>query len=111
MHRRAALLAPALLAIAACGSSVDSWSDQQAARLADAGVTFPVEQERNTVIAMTSACVIREAADDPGVGRWSYATATSSNYDWLTPEEAGRMYDLADDEFCTTLPDGPLGES
>ncbi|MEN3265427.1 hypothetical protein [Pseudonocardia sp.] len=62
--RRALAVTPLLLLIGACGSSVDSWANEQAHRLTQAGVTYPPEQERNIIVNMVSACVFKENGDD-----------------------------------------------
>ena len=60
MRLPAAAAVALLLAAVGCSSTVDSWMNTQTERLTTAGVTFPPEQGRNTVINMTSACVIKK---------------------------------------------------
>ena len=100
-----------LLALTGCaGDTVDNWAAKQAERLTEAGVTYPPEQTRNTIINMVSACVMK-GSGDPEYNRRTYMTITPMQADWISPVDAGKMYDLADPEFCSTIPDGPLGEN
>lgn len=99
-----------LLVLTGCGSSVDTWADEQTARLTDAGVTFPPEQARNTVIAMVGACASKEAHGDDPTFMQIWIETTPRVNDWLSEADALKMYGLADEEFCANIPDGPLGE-
>ncbi|MEN3265426.1 hypothetical protein [Pseudonocardia sp.] len=38
-------------------------------------------------------------------------STTPQQTDWISPVDAGKMYDLADREFCANVPDAPLGEN
>jgi hypothetical protein len=64
-------------------------------------VTYPPEQERNTIVNMVSACVFKENGDDES-SRRIYMSTTPQQADWISPVDAGKMYDLADREFCPT---------
>lgn len=106
----ALVLACAALVGACGGSSVDEWADQQARRLTEAGVTFPPEQKRNTVIAMTSACVTKERNGDDETFMRIWTSTQPRVSDWLSEADAAKMWRLADKQFCSSIPDGPLGE-
>lgn len=108
-----ALIAPvaAMLALASCGSSVDAWAAEQAERLTQAGVTYPPEQERSTVVALAATCAWKDGtvgdgtADDLRI----YVRTASMTQDWISEADAIAMWQLADEEFCASVPDGPLG--
>jgi uncharacterized protein YceK len=109
--RRVVIAFPlALLALAGCASSVDSWAEKQGERLTEAGVTYPPEQEHNTIISMVSACAFKQGRDNES-SRRIYMSTTPMQADWISEVDAGKMYDLADEEFCNNLPDEPLGEN
>lgn len=106
--RRAALVLIAACAalLAGCGSSTDQWAAEQADRLRQAGVTFPDDQERNTVVALAGTCGSKKA----GMTLAMYMNTTPRVNDWLSEADAMKMWTLADDQFCASIPDGPLGE-
>lgn len=101
-----ATLAAAALLLSGCGSPTDRWADEQVERLRDAGVTFPEEQARNTVIALVTTCTSK----DVGMDLYDYTEITPMTSDWLSEADAMRMWSLADEGFCSSVPDGPLGE-
>lgn len=109
MLRIVALLVLTAALLAGCGSSVDSWAGEQEKRLTDAGVTFPPDQARNAIVNMVSACVFKKTGDAAS-SRRIYVGSTQMQADWISAIDAGKMYDLADQEFCDSIPDGPLGE-
>jgi hypothetical protein len=111
MVMRRALVALTLLVLVGCGSSIDNWADNQAKRLTQAGVTYPPEQERNTVIALATACSIREVSASEEEAFHLFVRTTPLASDWISTADAVNMWPLADQDFCNSIPDGPLGET
>jgi hypothetical protein len=110
MVMRRALVALTLLVLAGCGNSTDNWAHNQAKRLTQAGVTYPPEQERNTVIALAAACSIRDVSDSEDEAARLYISTAPLGHDWISQADAAAMWAIADQEFCSSIPNGPLGE-
>lgn len=101
--RRLVVIVVTVLVVAGCGSG--SWTEQQGERIAEAGVTFPPEQERLTIISMTSACSTKELNGDTPTFRDIWTGTQPRVNDWVSEADALKMWQLADSEFCSTIPD------
>lgn len=110
MVMRRAALALLLLALAGCADPVDTWAAEQEQRLTAAGVTYPPEQARNTVIALATICSIRDVSDSEDEAFQLFVRTTPLASDWISTADAVNMWPLADQEFCSSIPNGPLGE-